>query len=326
MRRLILLVGVLNALFSGCAVRQLCNDQDRIRCCLLDLYTNQIMDNLIRASNGMPIIHIDYTNATAQVTVSEMGSISESPAITRSNMFTLAAASSLDITKTTMSTLIGSIGGSNANQVAITGTPVTTSNEVYDAYLAFLTLPGSLQVSRCPPPKDGVHLCRQCGDQYYWVPAEFKREFLRLALVTTAQRGKSLLPPDEFYTVSLLQPVSQQAPNRFNIIATLMKLDNQVPNDTGQIEFTLGDKTITLDVGDYNPPDPLIRPPQTDQLFIFFDPKQFPAGVKSMMDLKYPITAKLTLRGHRPQLPPSTNQLLDRIQFQLQQIQFNQSR
>jgi len=203
---------------------------------------------------------------------------------------------------------------------------VTTSNEVYDAYLAFLTLPGSLQASYSPPPKGAAHVCRQCGDQYYWVPVEFKRDFLRLALLTTAQRGKSLLPPDELYTVALLQPVSQKEPNRFNIIATTMKLDQQVPNDTGQIEFSQGDKTVTLDVVDYNPPDPLIRPPQTDQLVIFFDPKQFPAEVKSMMDLKYPITAKLRLRGHRPQLPPNTNQLLDRIQFQLQQIQFNQAR
>jgi hypothetical protein len=326
MRRAWQLLCLVSLLTAGCAVRQLCDDEDKIRSCLLDLYTNQIMDNLIRASNGLPIIQIDYTNATAQVTVSTMASASESPAITRTNLFTEAAAASVAIGKTTMNTLMGSLSGSNANQVALTGTPVTTSNEVYDAYLAFLTLPGSLQTACEPPPQGAAHMCRRWGGKYYWVPVEFRREFLRLSLLTTAQRGKSLLPPDEFFTVSLLYPVSQQNPNPLGTIATTMKLDQAVPNDTGQIEFTLGDKTIKLDVGDYNPPEPMIRPLQTDQLVVFFNPKAFPPNVKSMKDFTYPISAKLTLRRHRPQLPPNTNQLLDRIQFQLQQIQFNQLR
>ena len=72
-----------------------------------------------------------------------------------------------------------------------------------------------------------------------------------------------LLPPDEFYSVSLLAPVSQNPPNRFGIIAALMKFDPEVPNDTGQITFAVGSKTVTLDVGDYNPPEPEIRPPNT---------------------------------------------------------------
>jgi hypothetical protein len=137
---------------AGCAVRELHDDQNKIRSALLDLYTDQIIDNLIRASNGMPIIQIDYTNATAQVTVGQTEGLSDSPVRTKTNVLTLAAMSSYAITRTSMNTLMGNLGGSNSNQVAVTATPVTTSNEVYDAYLAFLTLPGSLQLSCDVPP------------------------------------------------------------------------------------------------------------------------------------------------------------------------------
>jgi len=45
-------------LLTGCRARQLCQDQDRIRCCVLDLYTNQIMDNLVRLHQCLPIVQM----------------------------------------------------------------------------------------------------------------------------------------------------------------------------------------------------------------------------------------------------------------------------
>jgi len=39
---------------TGCTAVQAVRDQDVIRARLLDLYTSQIMDNLVRARNGLP--------------------------------------------------------------------------------------------------------------------------------------------------------------------------------------------------------------------------------------------------------------------------------
>src|SRR6516164_8089761 len=52
----------------GCRSAQLRHDQDCMRTALLDLYTNQIMDNLIRAYNGYPIVQLDYSDITGAVT------------------------------------------------------------------------------------------------------------------------------------------------------------------------------------------------------------------------------------------------------------------
>ncbi len=50
-------------------------DQDKIRTALNALYGDQIIDNLIRAAKGLPFVQLDYTNATATVTVTEPGNI-----------------------------------------------------------------------------------------------------------------------------------------------------------------------------------------------------------------------------------------------------------
>jgi hypothetical protein len=301
-------------------------DHDKIRCVLLDLYTDQIMDNLIRAANGLPIIQLDYTNAAATITMRQTAMVGDNLATTRSTVLARAAALTTTVTRQTLNMLTSSLSADRTNQVALTASPVITSNEVYDAYLAFLTLPGSLQVSCDPPPHEAVLLCRKWHEQYYWVPVEYKREFLGLSLITTAQRGKTLLAPEEFFQVTLQEVISQGRPNKFGVVELLVKFDKKIPNDTGRVELTVG-KTVTFDVNEYLPLD-AARPAETDRLRVFFDPEAEgakEAGLKTPADLKFPIPAKFYLRQNRPK-PPTTNELLDRIQFQLQQIQFNQLR
>ena len=108
-------------------------DHDLIRTTLLDLYTNQIMDNLVRAKNGMPIIQLDYTQATAMVTITNSIGGSDTQALTGSKLLTIPAAT-LATTRTLATTLMGNLGNTNANQITIAATPLITSNEVYDAY------------------------------------------------------------------------------------------------------------------------------------------------------------------------------------------------
>src|ERR1700724_3054963 len=56
MRKASWFVAVLLIADSGCRSQQLARDEDHIRCAVLELQTNQIMDNLIRIRRGLPII------------------------------------------------------------------------------------------------------------------------------------------------------------------------------------------------------------------------------------------------------------------------------
>ncbi len=209
MHRSLVLAGLCIACSAGCASLEAERDHDKMRTALLDLYTNQIMDNLIRAKNGMPIIQIDYTNVSANVTVKETSGISDGVTTTDINAATRSAAPALMATATTMNALTAALGFDHTNQIGLVATPVTTSDAVYDAYNEFLGN-GGLRVSCGPPPKGAAHLCRRCGAAYYWVPIEYQREFLRLALVTTAQRAPLASPLDAFYSVNIVQVLSMQ--------------------------------------------------------------------------------------------------------------------
>ena len=311
---------------AGCAVSELRSDQDKIRTVLLDLYTNQIMDNLIRAGNGMPIIQLDYTNATATITVSETLSLNDGLSTSNGNTLTVLAGPSVAIAKTAANVLTGSAGSTHSNQVALTATPVTTCNEVYDAYLEFLALPGSLRCSTTPPPAGEAHICKKCGDQYYWVPVEYTKEFLGLALATTAQRKKGLgLPPFEYYEAKVQDIISPKPEPKSGQASITVRLDKKVPNDSGRLEFTMDKKTYSWDVSPYEPPGS-VRQSETDTLVVSFDPRGLPAKVKAPSDLELPLDVKLYLRHYRPVVQPTTADLLNNVTFQLQQIQFNQLR
>src|SRR5262249_23156601 len=152
------------------------------------------------------------------------------------------------IASSLVTTIGGGFGASHSDQVAITGTPVTTSNEVYDAYLQFLSIPGSLVVTLEPPPSGAAHICKKCGKQYYWVPAEYKGDFFKLALLTTVRRGKSLLPADKSYLVALQKVVATLPGQSKHGVTLAVRIDKDIPNDDGYIKFSFGKNNAELDV------------------------------------------------------------------------------
>jgi hypothetical protein len=325
MRRLIL-IWVCCLTSAGCAVNQVRRDHDQIRCALLDLYTNQLMDNLIRVRNGLPIVEIDYTNATATVTVHENGAAADSPlATTHSDALTLAKASSLMATRTVLNTVSGTFSADRSNQVQVTANPVSTSPEAYEAYRQFLAIPGGLEVSTCPPPEGAAHLCKRCGKQYYWVPAAFKKQFLALALAAVTDRTAALPPPDPFYSVTLLSPVSQTSEGK-GIYRIIIRMDKPIPNDVGLVEVGTGGSAVRFRIAEYLPPGPQ-RLSQTDQLVVYYDENKAPAGLKpvSTFVASLPMAAKVYLANHRP-APAAVSPDLRFIEFELQQIQLNQIR
>jgi len=301
----------------GCAVPELRKDQDKIRSALLDLYTNQVMDNLVRAVNGMPIIQLDYTNANASVTIKDAASTSDGYATTHSNVLMQAAATTLMVTRTAVNTFMGSLSHDHTNLVAVTAAPVTTSVEAYNAYLQFLALPGSLQVTGIPPPDGVAHICTRYGKQYYWIPVEFKDLFFDLALATTVQRGRLLVPPAPFFSVTL-QKVEDECKADEGQFRITVKIDKEIPNDTGYVEFSDGKRAS---VREYLPPQKGLRLFQTERIVLYLDPKAAPLGMMTPADLqaKLPLAVKANLDNNRPPAP-TTSQLLDLISFQTEEI------
>jgi hypothetical protein len=228
----------------GCAVAQAHRSQDQIRVALLDLYTDQVMDNLIRAHNRMPIIQLDYTTAQGMITVK--GTASAGDQQTWANSVT--------------SVFNTALGFENTNQITLSATPVTASNEVYDAYLQYLSIPDSLITTAEPPPPGAAHICRTCGDMYYWVPVWCRDKFFELALLSTAQRGKSLLPADEFYTVKVLGTIGDTEPYEKdrNYVFVTIRLDRLIPNDDGHVEFL---QPLTVEPVTAAPPAPAAPSP-----------------------------------------------------------------
>ena len=136
-----------------------------------------------------------------------------------------------------MTTLMGNAGNTNSNQVSLTATPVTTSNDVYDAYVNFLKKPGSLVVADEAPPEGAAHICRKVRHRYYYVPVEFRDDFFQLALATTAQRGTTIQSTDPFFTVALNEPVTNiDNPDPGTGRVLIFDVDKQgIPQDTGSL-------------------------------------------------------------------------------------------
>ena len=320
-RQFLLLAASLALACPGCtSVGRVKIDQECIRTALLDLYTSQVMDNLVRAVNGLPIIQLDYTNANAQVTTDFNGTASESLGVNRSTTVTALTRVTTLIARTATNTLMGNLGLYQTNQVGVTATPVLTSNEVYDAYLRYLAELGSLRVTDCPPPQGAAHVSACFRNRYYWVPVEFAPLFFELATITTAQRGKALLPSDDFYRVNIVGFVDdkqvKQEPNENGVYTVAVVLDQALPApDTGFVEIY--GKLLTLN----SYPDPTGKSIEykAKRWQIELNPRKTPPGIRTPADLVFPIPAKASLTN-KPYQQPTTKELLDRIPFETPQV------
>lgn len=167
---------------GGCRAHQLQQDQDAIRVAVMDMYTNQIMDNLVRAHNGYPFVQMQYKSITG--TVGHNGSVGASMADVGSRLMNI------------------SLGGRQSNQLTVTANPVVDNDAVYLAYVDFVRPEAGNFFSTCdPPPCGAAHISVCCGNMHYWVPADRKHEFLRLSLATSVMsKGGGIRIPENFTT------------------------------------------------------------------------------------------------------------------------------
>jgi hypothetical protein len=341
MRRTVVLVVFAAALCPGCRAKQLRHDQDHMRHAVLELYTNQLMDNLIRAHNGLPMVQLDYTNMTGTITQDANGSFGDQQTLEtqRNNLGVTTLRKFINFTN------LG-LGAAQKLQLTVTANPVLNNNEVYNAYLEFLGKPERFVVTHEPPPPGAAHIvrcssigtCDDCGRRYYWIPCEYRHDFLRLALVTTVQRGQPLATPEFFEnTVTRVEDDTNEKRKDQNYIHVYLK--KRIPNDGGKLTFTLAGEPYEFGFLRY--PDPvdgaevktgrpidrlLLRLPVKDNKVVRMetDPptlaKLSPAEFKQLL----PGTAvRIDLNLYRPTLP-TTEDLIQAIRHEVGLIRLEQ--
>jgi len=122
-------------LIGGCRADILKRDQIEIRQALLDMYQDEVMDNLIRTKLMLPVIQVDYHTMTGTMTSLTKGIGGYSKEADR-NQFGAAAGS---VTPVHVTKTFPSITGEQdeSTQLTLTGEPVC-DDKLYEAYEEYL--------------------------------------------------------------------------------------------------------------------------------------------------------------------------------------------
>jgi hypothetical protein len=223
----------------GCLAHQVARDGQSYRQAILAMYDEQIMDNLIRASENEPFVQVAYRDLYVQDEDTYSGSVQDlnleqsvrdsgakgaltSLARTFSNAWTYGAAAKRDRT------------------MSFKADPITDKNDIYEAYLLFARTP-ELFVVTDTKPNCPVHRLKQCGGKYYWVPKEAGEAYMALAMQTTFMRGAKTIAPGYYErTVEdvLIATIEGQAQRRI-----MFKFDKPVKNGIGYVEIE-GDSAV----------------------------------------------------------------------------------
>lgn len=216
----------------GCLAHQVAKDGNGLRQVLLDLYTDQAMDNLIRAHENRPFVQLAYS----QLNVHDQNKCT---ATAGANELDFSHGTSTDVSKALPVTLARGFmskflfGGTNEGDRTLSfhADPITDRNFIYEKYLAFASNP-ELFVASPSKPCCPVYLSRKSGDKWYWVPCSADREFQKLVLETslTAAEASSQIYWDTTIDELRVAPDTNgnSAPGEY-----LVTLHDNVPNDDG---------------------------------------------------------------------------------------------
>jgi hypothetical protein len=181
---------------------QLASDQDRFRSALMQLYTDQVIDNLIRCQQGLPFVELDYSKITGTITQDTTGNGQVGETVTNNRTLSPLGAL-LGATRMLQTAWMVSLNLKQENQLTVTADPVVNQPTVYRAYLEFLSKPDRLQASPCAPPPGAALVCKKSCNMYYWVPVEYREDFRALALRAVAMRGEPIEAP-EYYEIKIV--------------------------------------------------------------------------------------------------------------------------
>lgn len=212
----------------GCTARQLERDGNNFRESVCDLYTEQAMDNLIRAKSNQPFVQLVYRDLLAQTTDTGEGVLGTSTMLDRQT------GPVGGIMRTVTS---GFTAGGTANrqrQLSFHADPVLERPEVYEAFIKFASDPGLL-VESDGPPACPVHLHRKRGKKHYWIPCEAGPQFLGLVLLTSfTPAGDPPVSPAYDVEIEQVEIVSKPG-KEDNFYNVNIKFKDAVPKGEGSL-------------------------------------------------------------------------------------------
>jgi hypothetical protein len=215
----------------GCRSTQLGYDQRNMRETLLELYQNQVLDNLVRTKKNLPIVHIDYGNLNG--TITQEASLSAGDDLTSTNQGFAAGAAGALLKRVRTAVLKFSGGAKHTNQLTLNGSPVITSNAVYQAYAAAAA--DDVIKPMTTPLKDGeAHLTYRFQNETWYVPDEKKDAFFELYLKTTVKRQAqtTIVAKREVFGAEKISEKSGRSQLE-------IKLKESIPNDSGTLTVNI---------------------------------------------------------------------------------------
>ncbi len=229
----------------GCQTRSMYRTEVNFRDALNDMYTDQAMDNLVRAHEGLPFVQLAYSTMVVQST--DTFNAGFTPSFNGSETVARGATGLL----TSSSNVVGRTFGisASANRAKLTSfhaEPVINQNDVYQAYLDFSCNPSLLAVSDHKP--DCPVICqRECHKKYFYVPIESGHAFQDLVLKTALMRGPETVPPGS-YDVQILKTTFKESEAKPGTLIVQLFLSAAVPSGPGVMVFKVDGRTVKLQV------------------------------------------------------------------------------
>lgn len=164
-RRIVLLMAIMTATspcFSGCAYKQTRVSQEGMRETLLQLYQGQVMDNVIRTQQNLPILQLAYSNAVGQVTNQSR------LAVSGGHQDVGQSAGSFGSVVSFLQYFVTGVAEQDvSDQISVVADPVNKPSitKAYQDYSAKIKLNSGKE----RPPTGTFHIARRFGDLYYFI-------------------------------------------------------------------------------------------------------------------------------------------------------------
>lgn len=127
------------AIMSGCTSTHVHWNATKLREAAIEYYSDQVMDNLIRARNGELFLHVNLTLLTAQVTSKVAGNVGAGE--TTTDTITRGPAGLISAAATTVKPFSWSVTPERSDVLTLTAVPEINDSPMYELYIQFLNLP-----------------------------------------------------------------------------------------------------------------------------------------------------------------------------------------
>lgn len=231
---------------NGCLAKQFKRDGQSQQDAISEIYTEQAMNNLVRARSNMPFVQLKYDTiaVTDQDHLTATGGFSQ--------IFTTVRDIVVGAGTNTLANTYN-IGGTADRQriMSFNSEPITDQNDIYERYLEFANDPGLFCVSDHAPACP-VHIHRKCGKKHFWVPAEAGPAFLELVMKTALMRGEDTVPA--YYDVKIVALSPNKEPKKNSPVRNMtLEFDPKVPNGDGLLTFRINGRRFRAMLKEWQP-------------------------------------------------------------------------